>query len=43
MKELCMRRGSQDSVVSMDQNTNDPSIIPHVNVPLRTLNGKLAH
>ena len=42
MKELCIRRGSQDSVVLMDQSMNDPSIIPHVNVLLRTLNGKLA-
>ena len=41
MKELCMRRGSQDSVVSMDQTMNGPSIILRVNVLLKTLNGKL--
>ena len=42
MKELCMKKESQDSVVLMDQSMSDPSIIPHVNVLLRTLNGKLA-
>ena len=34
-----MRRGYLDIVVLMEQNMRDLLILPHVNVPLKTLNG----